>query len=139
LSLASIAEVFKRDWKPRLQRMIVPVAIASVITGTLVFVAVPKVAVRLERLPAIYSRENLRQLEFAFLEESQTNPISTLAEARVKFKIIQVDYPKLNQNLLLGGQLREEDSPGNYILRTGTNGVEFIWFDADGGEHSLDK
>jgi len=35
--------------------------------------------------------------------------------------------------------VREEDSPGNYILRKNTNGVEFVWFDANGGEQLLDK
>lgn len=34
---------------------------------------------------------------------------------------------------------REEDSPGNYTLRQTTNGVEFRWYDAEGGEHLVDR
>lgn len=34
---------------------------------------------------------------------------------------------------------REEDSPGNYTLRQTTNGVEFRWYDAEGGEHLIER
>ena len=40
-------------------------------------------------------------------------------------------------NPLLGGMIREEDSPGNYTLRETTNGIEFLGYDAVGGEHVL--
>ena len=34
------------------------------------------------------------------------------------------------------GQLwREEDSPGNYTVRETTNGVEYVWYDLEGGEN----
>ncbi len=33
----------------------------------------------------------------------------------------------------------EEDSPGNYTLRQTTNGVEFRWYDAEGGEHLVER
>jgi hypothetical protein len=83
---------------------------------------------------------NLRQLELGFTEESQSNRVSSLAEARSVVKKIENQYPQLTeQNLLLGGAVREEDSPGNYLLRQSTNGVDFVWFDADGGEHGLAK
>jgi hypothetical protein len=45
----------------------------------------------------------------------------------------------VEENPLLGGPVREEDSPGNYVLRETTNGVGFFWFDVDGGEHSADR
>lgn len=40
------------------------------------------------------------------------------------------------QTNLFSGQLwMEEDSPGNYTVRESTNGVEYVWYDLEGGEH----
>jgi hypothetical protein len=40
------------------------------------------------------------------------------------------------QTNLFSGQLwREEDSPGNCTIREATNGVEYVWYDLEGGEH----
>ncbi len=41
------------------------------------------------------------------------------------------------ENLLLGGTLRQEDSPGNYTLRQSATGLEFIGYDAQGTERVL--
>jgi hypothetical protein len=51
-------------------------------------------------------------------------------------KNIGETYPKLNENPFFGGPIHEEDSPGNFILRQTTNGVDFVWFDANGGEQT---
>jgi hypothetical protein len=41
-----------------------------------------------------------------------------------------------DQTNLFSGQLwREEDSPGNYTVRETTNGVEYVWYDLEGGEN----
>ncbi len=40
------------------------------------------------------------------------------------------------QTNLFSGQLwMEEDSPGNCTVRESTNGVEYVWYDLEGGEH----
>jgi hypothetical protein len=40
------------------------------------------------------------------------------------------------QTNLFSGQLwREEDSPGNYTIRETTNGVDYVWYDLEGGEN----
>lgn len=140
LLLAGIMAVFRRDWKPRLKLVAGFAAVTGVITAALVFVAVPKTAVRLTTLPALRSNMNLRSLGDLYLKDSQTNHAASLAESRAALKKIQNSMPELTeQNFLLGGPIREEDSPGNYILRQSTNGVEFFLFDASGGEHSLDR
>ena len=40
------------------------------------------------------------------------------------------------QTNLLSGQLwREDDSPGNYTIRETTNGIDYVWYDLEGGEN----
>jgi hypothetical protein len=108
--------------------------------AALAFVAVPKTVVRLTNHPYLRSQLNLRGLAYLYEDDIQTNHASSLAESRAILKTIKVSEPKLTaENLLLGGPIREEDSPGNYVLRESTNGVEFVWFDADGGEHNLER
>jgi hypothetical protein len=40
-------------------------------------------------------------------------------------------------NYFIGGQVHEEDSPGNYLLRETNNQLHFITFDANGSEEDL--
>jgi hypothetical protein len=40
-------------------------------------------------------------------------------------------------NYFVGGQIREEDSPGNYLLRETNNQLQFVSFDYEGGEGVL--
>jgi hypothetical protein len=68
----------------------------------------------------------------------------TMAEARAKLQDVtsnSINSPKRFwgnwRNDLVGGQVHEEDSPGNYLLRETNQQVQFIIFDADGGEHVL--
>jgi hypothetical protein len=37
-------------------------------------------------------------------------------------------------NPYVGGSWREEDSPGNYLLRQTREGLEYVWFDVNGSE-----
>jgi hypothetical protein len=135
LFLASVVTAFKREWRPQLKFIAGWAAIAGLVVTAGFFSAVPKMAVRLIRAPWSYSQMNLMDLALGFEKETPTNGVSSLAEARAVLKKIEGQQPKLTgQNFLLGGPVREEDSPGNYILRQGTNGVDFVWFDADGGE-----
>jgi hypothetical protein len=39
------------------------------------------------------------------------------------------------RNNFTGRPRIEEDSPGNYSIRNGPHGVEYLWYDQDGGEH----
>ena len=138
LAAASLLVVFKRDWRPRFKTVASVGAIVGVMVAISFFVAAPKTAVRLTRLPVLRSIMDVRELGYSFTESCKTNPVTSLTEARVVLKKIENSYPKLTeQNYLLGGRVREEDSPGNYLLRLGTNGVELVWFDASGGERQL--
>ncbi len=57
-------------------------------------------------------------------------------DLRAAIRRIQAVQPKYT-NDLQGGLLREEDSPGNYLLRESTNGVETMFFDINGREIHL--
>ena len=68
----------------------------------------------------------------------------TMAEARAKLQDVtsnSINSPKRFRgnwrNDLVGGQIREEDSPGNYLLRETNHQVQLIIFNDDGGEHVL--
>jgi len=68
----------------------------------------------------------------------------TMAEARAKLQDVtsnSINSPKKFRgnwrNDLVGGQIREEDSPGNYLLRETNQQVQLIIFNDDGGEHVL--
>ena len=140
LALAVIATAFKRQWRPRLKLLAAFAVAAGLAVAGTTFASLPKTAVRLVRLPALRSQINLRELSYMFASECETNPVSSLSEARIAIKKIVDSFPRLTEkNLLIGGPVREEDSPGNYILRQSSNGVEIVCFDADGGEHLLNK
>jgi hypothetical protein len=61
-----------------------------------------------------------------------------LPEAKGKGLAFLANYdgPPL-ENLLLGGEMKEEDSPGNFTIRRAGEGFEFICYDALGGEHVM--
>lgn len=45
-------------------------------------------------------------------------------------------YPEFQTNYFTGQPWHEEDSPGNYTLRQTTEGIEYVWYDIEGGEHA---
>jgi hypothetical protein len=38
-------------------------------------------------------------------------------------------------NFFSGQPWHEEDSPGNYTIRQTAQGIEYLWYDIEGGEH----
>jgi hypothetical protein len=140
LLVASMGAAFNSRWKRHLKYVALLACAISIFVTISCFLAVPKTEVRLIKHPVITSRMNLRSLGQLFLSNDLTNNVSSLAEARIVLKKIQKDHPGfVEQNPLLGNSVHEEDSPGNYVLRQSTNGIDFVWFDADGGEHPADK
>jgi hypothetical protein len=45
--------------------------------------------------------------------------------------------PKFQTNFFSGQPWCEEDSPGNYTVRQTAGGIEYIWYDIEGGEHAV--
>jgi len=45
--------------------------------------------------------------------------------------------PGLQTNFFTGQPWREEDSPGNCTVRQTAEGIEYVWYDLEGGEHAV--
>ncbi|MCW5769071.1 MAG: DUF2330 domain-containing protein [Phycisphaeraceae bacterium] len=58
--------------------------------------------------------------------------LPTLETARAKLRVICNQYASGREE----SAPREEDSPGNYTLRETAYGIEYVWYDARGGERS---
>ncbi|HLP78186.1 MAG TPA: DUF2330 domain-containing protein [Candidatus Paceibacterota bacterium] len=102
------------------------------------FLGLPKTPVHTSRMPRILSVNNLRSLGYDVLNAWDNSRPATLGEAqRIAAETAKRPPQRNKENLLLGGQIHEEDSPGNYVIRQGTNGFEFVWFAADGSEQTI--
>ena len=66
--------------------------------------------------------------------ETSTNPPPDVAAIRARIKKALGEEAAFFANPLQGGMIREEDSPGNFLLRKTPAGVEMIFIDIDGGE-----
>ena len=76
---------------------------------------------------------NLRDLAVVADKQRVGNAPPSLEEART---LLSGDLPDLwkgaRHNAILGGEIREEDSPGNYTLRETERGLEMLGYDATG-------
>jgi hypothetical protein len=137
LMIACLVAAFRKELQTKLQRIALVLAVCGAAVIAVFFLVLPKTQIRLARSPAMYARVNLTRLGDDFARANvvdHTNQLS-LDESRAVLRRL-VDARQIEMgNQLLGGVIREEDSPGNYMLRKTTNGVEFFWFDAAGGEH----
>jgi hypothetical protein len=65
-------------------------------------------------------------------------PPKSLEEAEAEAADCIRDLPMGDTNLLLGGRIQGQDSPGNYIVSQTTNGFQFVWFNSEGGLNLFD-
>ena len=112
-------------------------AVASVILAGLVYRSLPKTEV----IFVHGYRDSYAGLKILY-RILHGGSWQTLAEARAKLQDVtsnSINSPKKYwrnwHNDLVGGQIHEEDSPGNYLLRETNQQVQLIIFDANGGEH----
>jgi hypothetical protein len=117
----------------------------GLVVGGVVFAALPVVDVRLVQLPGIVSRNALFQASIEAQEMWLQQPRLELAEFRRAFgELVARGYPDAGSpfpaqrvtfpNPYTGTVMREEDSPGNYLIREREGQVEFVAYDAEGGE-----
>ncbi len=99
-----------------------------------VYATLPKVSVTMVRSHPAFVRHYLKELAAFTILEWQDSPPKSIEEAR---RAVVFQGSMKTNNLLLGGGIREEDSPGNYVIRQTTNGFEFLWFDGNGAEQTL--
>jgi hypothetical protein len=123
----------------KLPRQIGVIAFASIIVAGVVYIVLPKIEVRLVKggFDSLYWREEQVALGIALGDFHW----HTTAEARAGLQAI-ISNPtnapgyglKNWDNYFVGGQVREEDSPGNYLLRETNHQLELVTFNRDGGE-----
>ena len=146
LVAAFVLALTSEKYKKRSPQLIGLLLVFSIVLGYLNYQSLPIIEVNLVKGRLLYShaREEALVLRLA-LEDLDCH---TTAEVRAAFeKIISnptnADYYGLKNwnNYFASGQFREEDSPGNYILRETNNQLEFILIDNIGGEqieHTFD-
>jgi|GEM_PF-542395 len=123
----------------------------GVVTGAIlacvVYFALPKTEVRLVRFPTLMAHQTLLELYGCLLDTNTVTRAEISAKARriinnptgeiTRVRLARRYGGKGWDNFLLGGDIREEDSPGNFTLRDKAGVVEFIGYDALGGEHVI--
>lgn len=125
--------IFCREWRRQLSRVAIGITLFAGLVFGITLAGLPKVEVQTGRFYRIVMQNDMKQLAVSTqLEWADVAP-KTLAEAR---RAVVFENGIRTNNLLLGGVIREEDSPGNYIIRPTTNGFEFVWFDGNGAEQT---
>jgi hypothetical protein len=123
-------------------RLIFIVLLAGTVVGALRYEALPQMEVRLVKGGWRDFLAQVMVLRMALNESGY----HTAADARAAIQATisnptNADYYGLKDwdNYYVGGQFREEDSPGNYVLRETNNLVKLIPIGPDGREDDLDE
>jgi hypothetical protein len=134
-------------WKIALRgwRMAAAALLLGIVVGGITFAVLPVVEVRLETLPGIMSHNSLYQARIEAEGLLADQPEPDLAELRRDLAtLVATGYPNTWNtstrgtvtfpNPFSGTAMREEDSPGNYVIREREGRIEFVAYDAEGGE-----
>jgi hypothetical protein len=140
---ALLAGMAVEKYKIRRTRIATIAALAGVILAGAMYFCLPKTEVRLVKGNF---RGDFRQAQMELQFALQDSDWKTVKQARVLLREVLADTngaPKhwdgsktwnSWDNFWTGGQVREEDSPGNYLLRETNHQVQLLTFDADGTE-----
>ncbi len=127
------------------QRIGIPFVVATIL-ACLVYLALPKIEVRLVKGGRITLYYTMREEQMSLQIALGDGGWRTIAEARAKLQDILSNPNNGSRhwddwkswcgwdNEFVGGQMHEEDSPGNYVLRETNNQLQLVTFNADGGE-----
>lgn len=129
-----LGTIVRRSWKSALPRVALGVTGFALMVLIGVYAVLPKVSVQTGRFHAAFVQHTLRNLALTVLGGWEVSPPKSLVEAR---RAVVFESGMRTNNFLLGGSIREEDSPGNYVIRQSTNGFEFLWYDSNGAEQTL--
>lgn len=144
---------FWRALKKAAERRSRNIVNAAALVGTFVavgvFLALPKTEVRLVRHAYGSTINNVHSLRLSIRDTDAGTWAEASAEARRVLTSASNDARSRGygegeesnplENAVLGGTMREEDSPGNFTIREAGDQVEFISYDAQGAEHVLDS
>jgi hypothetical protein len=145
LLLAWLASTASEAIRRRLAKLSAGAAFFGLALAGVLYYSLPKTEVRLVRAPGPKTYSNLRYASWELGRETNLTPAT--ARAVLANLAIYLSAPKSGResltnvvaNLLLGGSMHEEDSPGNYTLRETATGLEYVTYDAEGAEHVLGR
>ena len=130
-------------YKSKFSRFVAIVAISVLGLAGLIYLCLPKMEVWLVKFPRGIEEASLFQLYQYLLDTNLVTHAEVSAQAQHLLANPTNDVEwvqfagrlKNLDNYLLGGRIREEDSPGNFTLRENGNQLEFVTYDAQGAEH----
>ncbi|MGH7993125.1 MAG: DUF2330 domain-containing protein [Limisphaerales bacterium] len=125
-------------YKTKLPALVGIMTTAGIVIAGLCYLCLPKIEVK---LATGYFYGYWREEQFALGMALDDLSPKTIGEARKGLQELvsnpanAASYDLKNwDNYFVGGQIREEDSPGNYLLRETNNQLQLVTFDANGGE-----
>jgi hypothetical protein len=131
--------------RAKLPRWVGIIAIAGIALAGLIYLSLPKIEVRLEKVRFGEDQYNLFRLYEYLLDTKSMTRAEISAEAKHLLSNPTNDVDWVNwskaegwkswDNHLVGGRIHEEDSPGNFMFRENGNQIEFVTYDAQGAEH----
>lgn len=147
--IAAYALLFVRPTRqPHFGPAVGLLTVASLVLTGLIYISLPTTKVRLVKRPSLNAYSTMFRLRDQLPEQPATRaelstaargvlspPTNNLPPEHTAFSTGKESW----DNLLLGGAIREEDSPGNFTLRENGDKLEFVVYDTQGAEHVLDS
>jgi hypothetical protein len=126
-------------------RLICMVLLASTVVGALRYESLPQMEVKLVKGGMLGFRSQVREEVMVLRMALHESGYHTAADAQAAIRATisnstNADHYGLKSwdNYFVGGQFREEDSPGNYVLRETNNLVKLIPIGPEGREDDQD-
>jgi hypothetical protein len=134
-------------WAKRACRTSALILVAGLACWGMIFVCLPKTSVVLSWRPWVTMRQihnyvvpaelTKRWAEKAAREEGKAEPdVFWVRQQLAANSVLRQELGTFWQtNHVTGEPWREEDSPGNYTLRETSAGIDYLWYDVEGGEN----
>ena len=128
----------------RIRKACAIIIFGAVLVWPLVDKLVPKMAAVVEIMPTIKNYESHIKIINALDDKSDkqgnrfTPDIAWVRQQLGETSVFRRElHPDCQTNFFSGQPWHEEDSPGNYTLRQTAEGIEYVWYDIEGGEHAV--
>lgn len=109
-----------------------------------IYLWLPKIPVVVQRMPAYGNMTLHRQIPMMLerkATEQGTNSTPDVAWLRNQLdpssSLRREEWHLSQTNFFSGQPWREEDSPGNWTARQTAAGIEYVWYDLEGGKHAV--
>jgi hypothetical protein len=123
--------------------------LVTLAAGPVIYLFLPKTPAYIARWPAVYNYSFHTQgivaaldWELKAMEDKTGGPfkpdLTWVRQLLLETSALRMGFAAdFWMNSFTGRPRHEEDSPGNYTLRQTPEGVEYTWYDIDGGAHSF--